>query len=84
MQAYAEGFTILEQKKEMALNLPQIAENMAATGSVVRSWLLDLIAGRDREESNVERAGGFCGGLRRRPLDGDGGDRPECIRAGHY
>jgi 6-phosphogluconate dehydrogenase len=43
MQAYAEGFTILEQKKEMALNLPQIAE-IWRYGSVVRSWLLDLIA----------------------------------------
>ena len=43
MQAYAVGFTILEQKKEMALNLPQIAE-IWRYGSVVRSWLLDLIA----------------------------------------
>jgi 6-phosphogluconate dehydrogenase len=43
MQAYAEGFTILEKKKEMALDLPQIAE-IWRYGSVVRSWLLDLIA----------------------------------------
>jgi 6-phosphogluconate dehydrogenase len=43
MQAYAEGFTILERKEEMALNLPQIAE-IWRYGSVVRSWLLDLTA----------------------------------------
>ena len=43
MQAYAEGFTILERKQEMALNLPQVAE-IWRYGSVVRSWLLDLIS----------------------------------------
>jgi 6-phosphogluconate dehydrogenase len=43
MQAYAEGFTILERKQEMELNLPQIAE-IWRYGSVVRSWLLDLTA----------------------------------------
>jgi 6-phosphogluconate dehydrogenase len=43
MQAYAEGFTILEKKEELNLNLPQIAE-IWRYGSVVRSWLLDLTA----------------------------------------
>jgi len=43
MQAYAEGFTILEKKEELDLNLPQIAE-IWRHGSVVRSWLLDLTA----------------------------------------
>ena len=43
MQAYAEGFTILEKKEELKLNLPQIAE-IWRYGSVVRSWLLDLTA----------------------------------------
>ena len=43
MQAYAEGFTILEKKEEMNLNLPQIAQ-IWRYGSVVRSWLLDLTA----------------------------------------
>ena len=43
MQAYAEGFTILERKEELGLNLPQIAE-IWRYGSVVRSWLLDLTA----------------------------------------
>jgi 6-phosphogluconate dehydrogenase len=43
MQAYAEGFTILEKKEEFKLNLPQIAQ-IWRYGSVVRSWLLDLAA----------------------------------------
>ena len=43
MQAYAEGFSILQHKKEFALDLHQVAE-IWRTGSVVRSWLLDLTA----------------------------------------
>ncbi|MGB7263919.1 MAG: decarboxylating 6-phosphogluconate dehydrogenase [Terracidiphilus sp.] len=43
MQAYAEGFTVLEKKQEMHLNLPQIAQ-IWRYGSVIRSWLLDLTA----------------------------------------
>jgi 6-phosphogluconate dehydrogenase len=43
MQAYAEGFSILQHKKEFNLDLPQIAQ-IWRYGSVVRSWLLDLTA----------------------------------------
>lgn len=43
MQAYAEGFALMERKQEFALNLERIAE-IWRHGSVVRSWLLDLIA----------------------------------------
>jgi 6-phosphogluconate dehydrogenase len=43
MQAYAEGFTIMEKKTDFALDLPQIAQ-IWRYGSVVRSWLLDLTA----------------------------------------
>lgn len=41
MQAYAEGFAIMEAKKDFDLDLHQIAE-IWRFGSVVRSWLLDL------------------------------------------
>jgi len=41
MQAYAEGFSILQHKSEFNLDLHQIAE-IWRDGSVVRSWLLDL------------------------------------------
>jgi 6-phosphogluconate dehydrogenase len=43
MQAYAEGFTIMEKKKELELDLTQISQ-IWRYGSVVRSWLLDLTA----------------------------------------
>ena len=43
MQAYAEGFSILQHKTGFNLDLHQIAE-IWRSGSVVRSWLLDLTA----------------------------------------
>jgi len=43
MQAYAEGFSILQHKSEFKLDLQQVAE-IWRYGSVVRSWLLDLTA----------------------------------------
>jgi 6-phosphogluconate dehydrogenase len=43
MQAFAEGFSIMQHKKEFDLDLAQVAE-IWREGSVVRSWLLDLTA----------------------------------------
>jgi 6-phosphogluconate dehydrogenase len=43
MQAYAEGFSILQHKTAFALDLHQVAQ-IWRNGSVVRSWLLDLTA----------------------------------------
>ncbi|WP_305804829.1 phosphogluconate dehydrogenase (NAD(+)-dependent, decarboxylating) [Stenotrophomonas sp. YIM B06876] len=43
MQAYAEGFSILQHKHDFALDLHQVAQ-IWRYGSVVRSWLLDLTA----------------------------------------
>ena len=43
MQAYAEGFAILKKKNEFGLDMRQISE-IWRTGSVVRSWLLDLLS----------------------------------------
>ncbi len=43
MEAYAEGFTIMEKKEELNLDLAQISQ-IWRFGSVVRSWLLDLTA----------------------------------------
>jgi 6-phosphogluconate dehydrogenase len=53
MQAYAEGFTILEKKEPLHLNLPQIAE-IWRYGSVVRSWLLDLTSDALRKNPTLE------------------------------
>ena len=53
MQAYAEGFSILDSKKEFGLNLHQISE-IWRHGSVVRSWLLDLTANVFAEDRKLE------------------------------
>lgn len=52
MQAYAEGFEIMEAKKEFQLDLPQIAQTWRY-GSVVRSWLLDLGAAALAEDPGL-------------------------------
>jgi 6-phosphogluconate dehydrogenase len=44
MQAFAEGFEIMNAKKDFDLDLHQVSE-IWRYGSVVRSWLLDLTAG---------------------------------------
>lgn len=43
MQAIAEGFAIMERRTELQLDLHAVAETWRH-GSVVRSWLLDLVA----------------------------------------
>lgn len=53
MQAYAEGFAIMEKKETLALDLHQIAK-IWQHGSVVRSWLLDLIANTLEENPSME------------------------------
>ncbi len=52
MQAYAEGFEIMEAKKEFDLDLAGISE-IWRYGSVVRSWLLDLTAAALQEEPDL-------------------------------
>src|SRR5262249_29377196 len=53
MQAYAEGFSLLHNKKDFALDLAQIAE-LWRHGSVIRSWLLDLTAEALAEDARLE------------------------------
>jgi 6-phosphogluconate dehydrogenase len=54
MQAYAEGFELLEAKKEFAIDLHQVSE-VWRSGSVVRSWLLDLAAQALQEDPKLEK-----------------------------
>jgi 6-phosphogluconate dehydrogenase len=54
MQAYAEGFELLEAKKEFGLDLHNVAE-VWRSGSVVRSWLLDLAANALEEDPTLEK-----------------------------
>jgi len=52
MQAFAEGFELLDAKKEMDLDLQQVSE-IWQHGSVVSSWLLDLIAEAFAEDKSL-------------------------------
>ncbi len=53
MQAYAEGFAVLQHKSEFDLDLHRVAE-VWRYGSVVRSWLLDLSARALEENPSLE------------------------------
>ena len=53
MQAYAEGFSILQHKQEFSLDLHQVAQ-IWRSGSVVRSWLLDLTADALKKNPSME------------------------------
>jgi 6-phosphogluconate dehydrogenase len=57
MQAYAEGFELL-QASEFDLDLHAVAE-VWRHGSVVRSWLLDLLARALEEDSGLETIEGY-------------------------
>jgi 6-phosphogluconate dehydrogenase len=52
MEAYAEGFELLQAKDELKLDLSQIAE-IWRHGSVVRSWLLDLAAAALKDDPGL-------------------------------
>jgi 6-phosphogluconate dehydrogenase len=66
MQAYAEGFDILRNKnsedlpeaERFELNLPDIAE-VWRRGSVVSSWLLDLVASALAKDPHLATFSGF-------------------------
>jgi 6-phosphogluconate dehydrogenase len=56
MQAYAEGFALMRERKDFNLDLAAIAESWRH-GSVVRSWLLDLTAdylANDQQLDDIE------------------------------
>ena len=53
MEAYAEGFELMQSKREFDLNLTEIAD-MWRYGSVVRSWLLDLTAAALNEDPELD------------------------------
>jgi 6-phosphogluconate dehydrogenase len=53
MQAYAEGFALLEGKREFDLDLSAVGE-LWRHGSVIRSWLLDLTVDALRDPDALE------------------------------
>ena len=56
MQSFAEGFALLEKKREFGFDLAKVAETWRH-GSVVRSWLLDLTADALRENPTLHGVG---------------------------
>jgi len=58
MQSYAEGFELMQAKQEFNLDLRHIAE-IWRYGSVVRSWLLDLITTALKRDPKLESIQGY-------------------------
>jgi len=58
MEAYAEGFELIRAKKEFEINPYQVAE-IWRYGSVVRSWLLDLISASLKEDPELSAIRGW-------------------------
>lgn len=58
MQAYAEGFALLEGKTEFDLDLAAVGE-LWRHGSVVRSWLLDLTVDALQDPAALDRVAPF-------------------------
>lgn len=52
MQSFAEGFEMLQAKEKMNIDLQQVSQ-IWQHGSVVRSWLLDLIADAFAEDEKL-------------------------------
>ncbi len=72
MQAYAEGFALLQAKQEFGLDVAAIAEAWRH-GTVVRSWLLDLAAGALRADPTMDQVA---------PVVADSGEGRWTVREG--
>jgi 6-phosphogluconate dehydrogenase len=58
MQAFAEGLAILRKKEDFHFDLAEVTR-VWQVGSVVRSWLLDLIAGALKHDQQLEDVAAF-------------------------
>ena len=58
MQAYAEGWELLD-KVDIVQNVPEIFASWR-TGTVVRSWLLDLLVDQLRADEHLEKIKGYA------------------------
>ncbi len=58
MEAYAEGFELLAAKQDFALDAAGVAE-IWRYGSVLRSWLLDLVALSLKEDPGLKSVQGY-------------------------
>ena len=74
MQAYAEGCELLEAA-DVVENVTEVFRSWRE-GTVIRSWLLDLLVARARRGPGPRPDPRLRRGLRRGPVDGRGGHRP--------
>lgn len=58
LQSYAEGFEIMNSKKEFDLDLQKIS-SLWNRGSVIRSWLLELAESAFEKDANLESIRGY-------------------------
>jgi 6-phosphogluconate dehydrogenase len=58
MQSYAEGWELLD-KVDIVENVPEIFASWR-TGTVVRSWLLDLLVDQLREDEHLDKIRGYA------------------------
>jgi 6-phosphogluconate dehydrogenase len=58
LEAYGEGFELMNAKKEFGLDLRNIAE-LWNHGSVIRSWLLELSVNVFRQDPSLESVRGY-------------------------
>lgn len=58
MQAFAEGFELMKEKQDMGLDVEQISR-IWQHGSVVRSWMLDLIADALQQDVDMKSLSDF-------------------------
>ena len=72
MTAYAEGYEMLDA--EDLIKDPQAVYQAWTNGTVVRSWLQQLLAKALKEDPELSDISRLHGGFRRGSLDGRGGD----------
>jgi 6-phosphogluconate dehydrogenase len=58
MQSYAEGFELMKTKTDLKLDLARVAE-VWGHGSVIRSWLLELISSALKKDASLSEVSGW-------------------------
>src|SRR5699024_9724945 len=59
MQAYAEGWELLEAADEVTQNVPEIFESWQS-GTVIRSWLLELVVRALQADDDLSEIRGYA------------------------
>ena len=80
MQAYAEGYELLAAA-ELVTDVPAVLQAWSR-GTVVRSWLLDLLVLALKDDPGLAELDELRRRLRRGPLDHRGGDHARGAAAG--